>query len=205
MSMVYGILFADIMRGSAGPSYPTPRQIKAFRRLSLHIQRQLKDEETYLALSKMEPPLNGRFPYKTYKELLERLNNMADILEGMGFTARHMDKTWRTRLMQIIDQDILDYTSCVLVIMRQMSASLISKMPLPPYVISPNNLKEKLSGNLCSIVSTYPEQIHNDTFPSYSSYAVSCYLFIEELNSASACVENLLGIESPQKWLISNA
>jgi hypothetical protein len=176
----------------------------AFRRLTLHIQRQLKDEETYLQLSKLEPPLNGKFPYATYKELIVRLNNMADILEGIELSVRHMDKTWRTRLIQVMDQDVLDYMTCVMVIMRQLSTSLISKMALPPYMISPENLKEKLASNLCAVISNFPEQIHNDTFYGYTSYSVACSLFIEELNRASECVENLLGIESPQIWFRMN-
>lgn len=107
LSMLYGIIFADILV-SKGVSL---NQVKAFRKLTVGIQRQLKDEGTYLKLSKLEPPLKGRFPFETYSELIKRLNNMADLVEGMAYAASSMDKTWRLSLVQVLNEEQFDYVS----------------------------------------------------------------------------------------------
>jgi hypothetical protein len=199
MGMLYGIIFADILTDSL--DHQTQNQAKAFRQLTLHLQRQLKDEETYLRLSKLEPPLKGRFPFETYRLLIEKLNNMADLIEGMAYTAGAMDRSWRRHLISVLDEEKFDYVACLLTVMRQLSATLFSKMPLPPYMISPDDLKDKLSEKLCMVIAKYPEQIHNDTFPSYCAYSVASYIFTQELNEAAVCVEKLVGVESPQSWL----
>jgi hypothetical protein len=205
MGMLYGIIFADILTDTIAhcPSldHQTQNQAKAFRQLTLHLQRQLKDEETYLRLSKLEPPLKGKFPFETYALLIEKLNNMADLIEGMAYTAGAMDRSWRRRLIRVLDEEKFDYVACLLTIMRQLSATLFSKMPLPPYMISPDDLKQKLSEKLCSVIVKYPEQVHNDTFPSYCAYSVASHIFTQELNTAAVCVEKLVGVESPQSWL----
>ncbi|KAL7310317.1 hypothetical protein PS15m_009833 [Mucor circinelloides] len=206
MSVVYGIIFSDILSDhNNGSSSTTSNQIKAFRQLTVHLQRQLKDEQTYLKLSKLEPPLKGKFPFATYQTLIEKLNNMADLLEGMAYTSRFMDGSWRSRLIQVLDEEKLDYVACLLTIMRQLSATLLAKVPLPPYLISPDDLKEKLSQKLCAVIATHPEQVQNDTYPSYCAYSVASYIFTQELNEAAACVEKLLGVENPQVWLSMHA
>lgn len=207
MSVLYGIIFSDILSNRSTHndenlgSTTTANQIKAFRQLTVHLQRQLKDEHTYLALSKLEPPLKGKFPFETYQILIEKLNNMADLLEGMAYTSRYMDGSWRHRLIRVLDEEKLDYVACLLTIMRQLSATLLAKMPLPPYLISPNDLKDKLSQKLCAVIAMHPEQVRNDTYPSYCAYSVASYIFTQELNEAAACVEKLLGVENPQVWL----
>ncbi|KAI8642259.1 hypothetical protein BD408DRAFT_344582 [Parasitella parasitica] len=207
MSVLYGIIFAGILSNHDTPngSSATPNQTRAFNQLTVHLQRQLKDEQTYLKLSKLEPPLKGKFPFKTYQLLIEKLNNMADLLEGMAYTSRYMDGSWRVRLIRALDEEKLDYVACLLTIMRQLSATLLAKAPLPPYLISPNDLKEKLSQKLCAVVAMHPEQVQNDTYPSYCAYSVASFIFTQELNEAAACVEKLLGVEDPQIWLSLHA
>ncbi|KAL9550742.1 hypothetical protein MBANPS3_004592 [Mucor bainieri] len=206
MSVVYGIIFSDILSNhNNGSPSTTSNQIKAFRQLTVHLQRQLKDEQTYLKLSKLEPPLKGKFPFATYQTLIEKLNNMADLLEGMAYTSRYMDGSWRSRLIHVLNEEKLDYVACLLTIMRQLSATLLAKVPLPPYLISPDDLKEKLSQKLCAVIAMHPEQVQNDTYPSYCAYSVASYIFTQELNEAAACVEKLLGVENPQVWLSRHA
>ncbi|GAA5810350.1 hypothetical protein MFLAVUS_003771 [Mucor flavus] len=197
LSILYGAIFASILTSND----VSLRVIKDFEKLALGIQRQLKDEETYLRLSKLEPPLKGKFPYDIYSELIERLNNMAYLIEGMGFAAVSMDKTWRSCLIEVFNEDIVDYVACFMNMMRILSGTLISKTALPPYTISPNNLKEKLDRKLCITVRKYPEQLYNDTFSSFCAYSIASSKFTEELIEASECVERLVGVDNPADWL----
>lgn len=107
LSMLYGIIFADILISKR----VSLDQVKAFKKLTVDIQRQLKDEGTYLKLSKLEPSLKGRFPFETYQKLIIRLNNMADLIEGIAYASSSMDKTWRLGLIQVFDEDQFDYVS----------------------------------------------------------------------------------------------
>jgi hypothetical protein len=107
INMLYGVVFADVLTTDDTPL----DHVKAFKKLSLNIQRQLKVEETYLNLSKLEPPLKGKFPYDTYRELIERLNNMTDLAEGMAYCARAMDKSWSRSLIQVFNEERFDYVS----------------------------------------------------------------------------------------------
>ncbi|KAI9480660.1 MAG: hypothetical protein EXX96DRAFT_481656 [Benjaminiella poitrasii] len=206
MSLLHGIIFADILMDSSPESSnqkgTTMNQIRAFRQLTLHVQRQLKDEETYLRLSRYEPPLKGKFPHATYQTLIDKLNTMADLIEGMAYTSRNMDKSWRKRLMHALNEDKIDYVACLTTNMRHLSAALRAKMPLPPYMISPNDLKEKLAGIFSSAISSYPEEADNESLPNFCAYSAASYLFIQEFNEASECIEKLLGVEDPQKWLL---
>lgn len=78
-------------------------------------------------------------------------------------------------------------------------------MPLPPYMISPQDLKDKVDEKLCSAIQRYPEQVCNETFPGYCAYTMASARFTDELIAASKCVEKLVGVENPEKWLKLNA
>jgi capsid portal protein len=78
-------------------------------------------------------------------------------------------------------------------------------MALPPYMISPKDLKDKLGKKLCATLQKHPEQFYNETFPSYCAYSVASSKFTEELIAASECVEQLVGVDNPEKWLLLNS
>jgi hypothetical protein len=137
LSMMYGIIFADILASKD----VSLNQVKAFKKLTLGIQRQLKDEGTYLKLSKLEPPLKGKFPFETYEKLIKRLNNMADLIEGMAYAASSMDKTWRLYLIQVLNEDQFDYVSThrIFTIIQGLTRSIIDCMYLTYYEIPFSN------------------------------------------------------------------
>lgn len=89
--------------------------------------------------------------------------------------------------------------------MRSLSTTLVTKMALPPYMISPKSLKDKLNKKLCATLKKHPEQLYNQTFPSYCAYSIASSNFTEELIAASECVEELVGVENPEKWLFLNS
>lgn len=112
ISKLYGILVGDILatKGSSNVE-PTPGQRKAFRKLALGIRRQIADEQTYLKITKLEPPLRGKFPVEEYTKLVEKVDNMADLLEGMAFASRSIDKAWKRKLVRVIEEERMEYVS----------------------------------------------------------------------------------------------
>lgn len=78
-------------------------------------------------------------------------------------------------------------------------------MALPPFMISPTELREGLAKQLSDAIANCPEKLDNDTFPSYCAYAVNSYKFSDELEQVIKCVEQLVGIEDPEQWLLLHA
>lgn len=111
MSKLYGILVGDILTCYDNKQEPTPGQKKAFRKLALSIRRQIADEQTFLKLSKLEPPMRGKFPVEIYTVLVEKVDNMADLLEGMAYAARSIDRSWQRNLVQVIRKQRKEYVS----------------------------------------------------------------------------------------------
>lgn len=81
ISKLYSILSSNYLAES--DEKPTKNQKKAFRKLFLDVQRHIADSRTLLAHSKFEPPLRGKFPAEEYAILLQKVENMADLVQSM--------------------------------------------------------------------------------------------------------------------------
>ncbi|KAI8991729.1 hypothetical protein BDF20DRAFT_812473 [Mycotypha africana] len=204
MSKLYGLLVGDILH-TMTDSEPTTNQLKAFRKLAYDIRRQIADERTYLKLTRLEPPLRGKFPYKIYATLVEKIDNMSDLLQGMGFSTRHTDKAWKRSIVKVIHEERMQYIAFVLTTLKLLSTALVSKISLPPYMIRPRQMRRKLNERLSSVIRECPEHMDSDSFPSYCAFAVCSFKFAEELEEVIDCVEKLVGVEDPEKWLLINA
>lgn len=89
--------------------------------------------------------------------------------------------------------------------MKILSSTLVSKMALPPFMLSPEELRKRLAQKLSDTIRQCPEKLDNDTFPSYCAYAVCSYKFSCELEEVQKCIEQLVGVEDPEQWLLLNA
>ncbi|KAI9486242.1 MAG: hypothetical protein EXX96DRAFT_516153 [Benjaminiella poitrasii] len=206
ISRLYGILASDILVTNTNNVEPTEGQIKAFRKLALSIRRQIADEQTYLKMSKFEPPLRGKFPFEVYAKLVEKVDNMADLLQGMAFASQTMNAAWKRKLVRVMKAERLNYIACMLSIMKVVSSTLASKMALPPFMSSPTDLKDRLSNKLrMAIIEHSEKHINSETFPSYCAYAVNSNKFAEELEQVIGLAEQLVGVEDPEQWLLLNA
>ncbi|KAI8355533.1 hypothetical protein BD560DRAFT_335853 [Blakeslea trispora] len=201
LGQLYSILVGDILAGTE----PTDNQRKAFRKLALGIRRQIADEQTYLKLAKLEPPLRGKFPLETYATLVQKVDNMADLLQGMAYSSRNIDKSWRRNIVEVTRQERKELIANSLSIMKLLSATLASKMALPPYMSPPVEMRAKFIQKMSEVISKYPNHLDNDTFPNYCAFGVNAYMFLGELSETLECVEKLVGIEDPDQWLLLHA
>ena len=81
---LYGILTSQFIVEYETNSFQlTKDQVKGFRRMGLNIRRQIADERLFLGHARFEPPLRGRFPIEVYKIVLEKVDNMADLVTDM--------------------------------------------------------------------------------------------------------------------------
>lgn len=109
LSELYGILAVDILTHFDDTKEPTENQQKAFRKLALGIRRQIADERTFLKMARMEPPLRGKFPIEIYTKIVEKVDNMADLIQTMAFSARAVDKVWKKNLVLVIKEERMEY------------------------------------------------------------------------------------------------
>ncbi|KAG1469964.1 hypothetical protein G6F56_002956 [Rhizopus delemar] len=205
LSKMYGILARDIVAKYDNNTEPTPQLKKAFRKLFLDIRRQIADERSHLMLSRFEPPLRGKFPVQTYTVLVEKIDNMADLLLGMAYATRSIDRSWQSNLVSAIRDGRVEYVASILSLMKLLSATLSSKVTLPPFIVSPNESRAQFIKKLTTEISSCPQQLDNDTFPNYCSFTVNAGKFSEELNQVLECVKQLVGVEDPEQWLLLNA
>jgi hypothetical protein len=77
----YGILSASAISHEGEKAHPVV--VKAFRKLSLELRRQVAEEHTLLHHAKYEPPLRGYFPAANYTILVEKMDNMSDLVTNM--------------------------------------------------------------------------------------------------------------------------
>lgn len=111
LSKLYGILVGDILFAYDNQKEPTEGQKKAFRKLTLGIRRQIADEHMYVKLSKLEPPLRGKFPVEVYRRLVEKVDNMTDLLMGMAYASGSVDSSWKRNLAEVMKQQRKEYVS----------------------------------------------------------------------------------------------
>jgi hypothetical protein len=109
ISKLYGILVGDIISNYDNRIEQTPRLNKSLRKLFLDIRRQVADARSHLQLSKLEPPLRGKFPYETYAVLVEKVDNMADLLIGMAYAVKSIDRSWQRNLVSAMRDERTEY------------------------------------------------------------------------------------------------
>ncbi|KAI8148341.1 hypothetical protein BJV82DRAFT_506393 [Fennellomyces sp. T-0311] len=199
---LYGILTSQfIVIDNMNGFHPTKEQIKGFRRMALNIRRQIADERAFLKHARFEPPMRGRFPIERYKVMIEKVDNMADLVADMGFALRELSPIWRQQIASTLITERRDYLASVMTTIKLLSATLAAKMALPPYMIAPGEARNRFVRALDSKIHALPDDLINPSFLRYSTYVVSSGTFVQELSALLETVEDLVGIEDPQEWL----
>ncbi|KAI9253395.1 hypothetical protein BDA99DRAFT_519655 [Phascolomyces articulosus] len=200
---MYGILTSQfIVEYDKSNKRPTKEQLKGFSRLAINIRRQLADERVFLNHARFEPPLRGRFPIEVYQIVLEKVDNIADLVMDMSFALKDIDPVWRKRISTTLNKERRRYLASNMTTIKLLSATLAAKMALPPYMISPGEARQQFSQSLNNKVRRLqPEDLTHPSFLRYSTYVVTSGTFVQELQTLLEAVEDLVGVEDPQEWL----
>jgi hypothetical protein len=86
--------------------------------------------------------------------------------------------------------------------MKLLSATMASKVTLPPFLVSPDETRIRFVKQLTQEISSCPQQLDNATFPNYCAFTVNAEKFSEELSQVLECVKQLVGVEDPEQWLL---
>ncbi|KAI7885827.1 hypothetical protein K492DRAFT_2038 [Lichtheimia hyalospora FSU 10163] len=198
---MYSILASQILIPETATMASTEEQAKGFRRLALELQRQIADERSFLQLSTYEPPLRGRFPKENYISVLQHVSTMADLVYLMGTATNEMQAHVRHQIAEAMAEHRRDYAASIVTIIKLLATTLSSKMALPPYMIAPEEARERYARALKNRITIRPDNINHSSFFCYSAYVVTSTAFVQELQNLLEVVERLVGVEDPQEWL----
>lgn len=98
-SMYEAFLALLLEDSSHRAQYPSLHNRKLFRKLAIGIRKQIRGEQVLFEQSKYEPPLRGKFPKRTYWQMLQILDNMLNLLIEMEYTLEKIDRGWRRGLV----------------------------------------------------------------------------------------------------------
>ncbi|KAI8645988.1 hypothetical protein BD408DRAFT_399901 [Parasitella parasitica] len=200
-----GKCFGILCAGAVSPTGQRagPHVVRAFEALALELRRQVADEQTLLQHAAYEPPLRGYFPAASYKTLVEKMDNMSDLVTNMGYALRQVHPEWRKSIGSILMKERKEYLSSILTSLKLVSTTLAAKSSLPPYMISPVESRQRFVNLLEKKIMIEPKDLANPSFPSYSAYLMNSLVFVDELQTVLTVTEDLVGIEDPEDWIIS--
>ncbi|KAI8339494.1 hypothetical protein BC941DRAFT_420641 [Chlamydoabsidia padenii] len=199
---LYGIVTAEM---TAQTGSPTSQQQKAFRRLALNIRRQIADERNLLAHSKYEPPLRGKFPQKSYAQILQIVDSLSGLVYSMGHAIKNVNPEWRKQMGNALLNERREYLASIMTTLKLVSATLAAKTPLPPYLVEPDEARERFAKTLEHQISFRPADMDDPSFPSYSTFMMNGSAFVTELQKLLDAVTDLVGVENPEEWLLMHA
>ncbi|KAL0145745.1 hypothetical protein V8B55DRAFT_1464744 [Mucor lusitanicus] len=197
----FGILCASAVSPTGQKA--GPHVAKAFGALALELRRQVADERILLHHASYEPPLRGYFPAASYKTLVEKMDNMSDLVTNMGLALREVQPEWRRNIASILMRERKEYLSSILTSLKLVSTTLAAKSALPPYMISPVESRQRFVNLLEKKIMIEPKDIANPSFPSYSAYLMNSLVFVDELQTVLTVTEDLVGVEDPEDWIVS--
>ncbi|KAI8081921.1 Fusaric acid resistance protein-like-domain-containing protein [Gilbertella persicaria] len=86
----YGILSTSVIHPIG--HQPTPAIEKSFRKLAIELRRQVAEEHTLFHHTAYEPSFRGYYPSESYRILVEKMDNMSDLVVNMvkTYTKHHL-------------------------------------------------------------------------------------------------------------------
>ncbi|KAI8378396.1 Fusaric acid resistance protein-like-domain-containing protein [Blakeslea trispora] len=199
----YGILSTSVLH-PAGQN-PTPEMEKSFRKLALELRRQVREEYSLFHHTAFEPSFRGYYPSESYQRLVEKMDNMSDLVINMGFCLRQVKPDWAKSIRSILLNERKDYVSSIITCLKLISSTLATKASLPPYLTHPIESRQKVINLLEKKIMISGKDIANPSFPSYSACLMNSLVFVDELEAALNVTERLVGVEDPEEWLLSRA
>ncbi|KAG1140030.1 hypothetical protein G6F36_015875 [Rhizopus arrhizus] len=95
---------------------------------------------------------------------------MADLVMGMAYATRSIDRSWQRNLVSAIRDGRTEYLSSILSLMKLLSATMASKVTLPPFLVSPDETRIRFVKRLTQEIASCPQQLDNATFPNYCAF-----------------------------------
>ena len=177
---------------------PTYKLDKARQKVFSKVIIMLNKLREHSEFTKFEPVFGGKFPKKTYDELIQAMQNLFNYLAltsyaSISFTEGSSDETEWLRDFRRFAGDLNitshDMTSCLCLV----SASVSNSHPLPPYLKTPRPVD---LGRRMEAVDPELLSVSHISQPCYAAFAVleiASTLIAEELAHVVRLVKELVG------------
>ncbi|KAG1470552.1 hypothetical protein G6F56_002620 [Rhizopus delemar] len=139
----YGLISASVI--SLSNSQTTPAQKRGFQKLSLELRRQVAEERVLLCQANYEPPIQGYFPAKHYKNLVDVVDNLSDLIINMASSLGNLTPEWKKQIASALKNERKEYISSILTTLKLTSSTLSVKTSLPPYIVTPIECRERFT------------------------------------------------------------
>lgn len=103
----YGLISASVI--SLSNSQTTPAQKRGFQKLSLELRRQVAEERVLLCQANYEPPIQGYFPAKHYKNLVDVVDNLSDLIINMASSLGNLTPEWKKQIASALKNERKEY------------------------------------------------------------------------------------------------
>lgn len=70
-------------------------------------------------------------------------------------------------------------------------------------MISPIESRQRFVNLLEKKIMIEPKDLADPSFPSYSAYLMNSLVFVDELQALLTVIEELVGVEDPEEWLVT--
>lgn len=71
--------------------------------------------------------------------------------------------------------------------------------------MSPVESRQRFVNLLEKKIMIEPKDLADPSFPSYSAYLMNSLVFVDELQVLLTSIEELVGVENPEEWLMARA
>ncbi|KAI9474121.1 MAG: hypothetical protein EXX96DRAFT_487378, partial [Benjaminiella poitrasii] len=195
----YGILYASTI-SPAGISASSAVS-EDFKKLATQLHRQVVGEQVILQHTVYETPLCGYFPYSNYKILVEKMDNMSDLVTNM--VRVKLEKKRRGNKASRYLNKLLMFLSSILTSAKLISSTLTVKTSLPPYMFSPVGARQRFTILLEKKIMVESSDIANPSFHNYNACLMNGLVFVYELEQVNNVTKDLLGVEDLDERILS--
>ncbi|KAF9431149.1 hypothetical protein BGZ94_008299 [Podila epigama] len=176
---------------------------KEFMAIELSLQLQLLKLNSLLAETPNEPRLKGKFPAKTYKNMLDSCQNILDRFLSMRLviTKDQWLESARRDFIVPVNKERREMVGNVLLYFYTIASALRLKTPLPPYLPPANKARLRLIQKIRQLPVVQNKAVLTDDYDEryifYYAYALVMDDVIRELERLGHWSQDLFGVITP--------
>lgn len=166
---------------------------RVFEKLLVMLNR-LREQSTF---TKYEPTFGGKFPKKTYDELIVHIQSLFNYMaltaySSLTFSSEGEESEWLSDFRRVTAQSRLtshELTSTLCLV----AASITNSQPLPPYISVPRpiDIADQLAAIDPGILSI--KHIHEPCYAAFAVLEIASILIMQEMTAVLTKVRDLVG------------
>ncbi|CAG8554208.1 7750_t:CDS:1 [Diversispora eburnea] len=209
LGILYSMTVSSLLKT---PHKPVPLiTTRSFRKLVTRINRSIVTERLLLSRTIYEPPLRGYFPMEDYKMMIDIVEHLVNLINGLEYTLHGLNGTeWKTDLAGVLTPSKCHYITHILTSFHILSTALENGIPLPPYNIVASGdtkfgkvgLGSRISHKISRSASELTKiDLETQAYACYCAYLIKTSHLTNELLKLVRVVKRLVGVNRYVKEL----